>query len=118
MIASFCDLFFFSSRRRHTRYIGDWSSDVCSSDLLGAPDGARLIDGEPVPGRRAALRIEAAKTLGCADPEAAVAGDQKRIRRGMRQPLVQAIIGELVAVEPRQTLSCAKPQITGLIGDD
>src|SRR5436189_5940596 len=26
-------LFFFSSRRRHTRYIGDWSSDVCSSDL-------------------------------------------------------------------------------------
>src|SRR5437879_2034346 len=27
--------FFFSSRRRHTRYIGDWSSDVCSSDLFG-----------------------------------------------------------------------------------
>src|SRR5437762_7984415 len=27
--------FFFSSRRRHTRYIGDWSSDVCSSDLPG-----------------------------------------------------------------------------------
>src|SRR5437762_9782300 len=25
--------FFFSSRRRHTRYIGDWRSDVCSSDL-------------------------------------------------------------------------------------
>src|ERR1017187_10565527 len=25
---------FFSSRRRHTRYIGDWSSDVCSSDLI------------------------------------------------------------------------------------
>src|SRR5437763_9669895 len=24
--------FFFSSRRRHTSYIGDWSSDVCSSD--------------------------------------------------------------------------------------
>src|SRR5437763_15181018 len=29
-------LFFFSSRRRHTRYIGDWSSDVCSSDLLAS----------------------------------------------------------------------------------
>src|SRR5437762_11421793 len=28
--------FFFSSRRRHTRYIGDWSSDVCSSDLYGS----------------------------------------------------------------------------------
>src|SRR3712207_8972756 len=28
--------FFFSSRRRHTRYWRDWSSDVCSSDLLQA----------------------------------------------------------------------------------
>src|SRR5437879_13898496 len=31
---SFVFFFFFSSRRRHTRYIGDWSSDVCSSDLV------------------------------------------------------------------------------------
>src|SRR5437016_9403467 len=30
--------FFFSSRRRHTRLVSDWSSDVCSSDL----DGNRL----------------------------------------------------------------------------
>src|SRR6266581_3662699 len=34
--------FFFSSRRRHTRWTGDWSSDVCSSDLfaeaVGRPD--------------------------------------------------------------------------------
>src|SRR5256885_11033305 len=29
-------VFFFSSRRRHTRLQGDWSSDVCSSDLLNA----------------------------------------------------------------------------------
>src|SRR5256885_12474738 len=28
-------VFFFSSRRRHTRLQGDWSSDVCSSDLGG-----------------------------------------------------------------------------------
>src|SRR5207253_6604453 len=27
-------IFFFSSRRRHTRWPRDWSSDVCSSDLL------------------------------------------------------------------------------------
>src|SRR5256885_5465021 len=32
--------FFFSSRRRHTRLQGDWSSDVCSSDLRSA-GGAR-----------------------------------------------------------------------------
>src|SRR3712207_8510167 len=31
-------LFFFSSRRRHTRYWRDWSSDVCSSDLEEYPD--------------------------------------------------------------------------------
>src|SRR5256885_3953871 len=30
-------LFFFSSRRRHTRLQGDWSSDVCSSDLGAQP---------------------------------------------------------------------------------
>src|SRR6266487_5844112 len=28
--------FFFSSRRRHTRWTGDWSSDVCSSDLMAS----------------------------------------------------------------------------------
>src|SRR5689334_24357030 len=28
--------FFFSSRRRHTRWNCDWSSDVCSSDLAGS----------------------------------------------------------------------------------
>src|SRR5437762_9360674 len=55
--------FFFSSRRRHTRYIGDWSSDVCSSDLaerggrggapvtmrsrlVGSPDATRAVDWE------------------------------------------------------------------------
>src|SRR5690606_40602573 len=31
-VCCFC-LFFFSSRRRHTRFSRDWSSDVCSSDL-------------------------------------------------------------------------------------
>src|SRR5438876_6735163 len=44
--------FFFSSRRRHTRWTGDWSSDVCSSDLIQPlvlrPIGSRfqLIAGE------------------------------------------------------------------------
>src|SRR6266566_9050839 len=39
-----CFFFFFSSRRRHTRLQGDWSSDVCSSDLpaqIQARDGPR-----------------------------------------------------------------------------
>src|SRR5438034_5934948 len=33
-------IFFFSSRRRHTRSLCDWSSDVCSSDLVGRPQVA------------------------------------------------------------------------------
>src|SRR6266568_6429595 len=33
--------FFFSSRRRHTRWNCDWSSDVCSSDLSGAAGASR-----------------------------------------------------------------------------
>src|SRR5262249_57263333 len=31
-----CLLVFFASRRRHTRLVSDWSSDVCSSDLFSA----------------------------------------------------------------------------------
>src|SRR3712207_9370598 len=33
-------LYFFSSRRRHTRYWRDWSSDVCSSDLIAYQGGS------------------------------------------------------------------------------
>src|SRR5256885_4778455 len=41
-----CMIFFFSSRRRHTRLQGDWSSDVCSSDLLPPwPPAARTLAG-------------------------------------------------------------------------
>src|SRR5690606_38387668 len=35
--------FFFSSRRRHTRFSRDWSSDVCSSDLYGKQHGFTAI---------------------------------------------------------------------------
>src|SRR5437867_8081195 len=35
-------VFFFSSRRRHTRSYGDWSSDVCSSDLSARVTGIRV----------------------------------------------------------------------------
>src|SRR5258706_2260125 len=36
-------MFFFSSRRRHTRLVSDWSSDVCSSDLVGLYEGSKSI---------------------------------------------------------------------------
>src|SRR5256886_6406443 len=63
LVQSDAYFFFFSSRRRHTRFDCDWSSDVCSSDLFGisTPDHARaaaeLVDGIVV-GSRA---VEAAE---------------------------------------------------------
>src|SRR5256885_12231131 len=42
-------LFFFSSRRRHTRLQGDWSSDVCSSDLFQVLCEAGLLPGALLP---------------------------------------------------------------------
>src|SRR5256885_11973872 len=47
--------FFFSSRRRHTRLQGDWSSDVCSSDL------ERLF--------RVGATVKPPKVLNAPDPE-------------------------------------------------
>src|SRR5688500_20358550 len=38
-------MFFFSSRRRHTRLQGDWSSDVCSSDLTFGSNAGLYIGG-------------------------------------------------------------------------
>src|SRR3712207_9376435 len=49
-------IFFFSSRRRHTRYWRDWSSDVCSSDLSGLPTASPFL--------AAALRAALASAAG------------------------------------------------------
>src|SRR5437763_7964192 len=47
LVSLFFFFFFFSSRRRHTRYIGDWSSDVCSSDLF-APRRLELLEATAI----------------------------------------------------------------------
>src|SRR3989338_5634898 len=41
-------LFFFSSRRRHTRWNCDWSSDVCSSDLTGSLKARFCVEANPL----------------------------------------------------------------------
>src|SRR5258705_6338260 len=46
--------FFFSSRRRHTRCLSDWSSDVCSSDL----NTVRLVGDGVAGGSGFGIRIE------------------------------------------------------------
>src|SRR5256886_10060281 len=63
-----CLFFFFSSRRRHTRFDCDWSSDVCSSDLYNHPEaglrqdpqgwyGEETLDVEAVHGMAPAASI-------------------------------------------------------------
>src|SRR5207248_5612955 len=59
--------FFFSSRRRHTRSYGDWSSDVCSSDLEVAVELAGVAD-DPL-----LVRPLVAAAAGDVDVEQAVA---------------------------------------------
>src|SRR5579862_3318322 len=64
---------FFSSRRRHTRWNCDWSSDVCSSDLSRSPrrppPPSRTTPREPVPGAKLPLAPASARTSTCAGPE-------------------------------------------------
>src|SRR5690606_40826888 len=50
--------FFFSSRRRHTRFSRDWSSDVCSSDLRRVGERARGVRQEALRVRREAAQQE------------------------------------------------------------
>src|SRR5947209_19882655 len=63
--------FFFSSRRRHTRYWRDWSSDVCSSDL------ARCRRRRRCPGR--AIRSRRRRTGGAASGEIGRASCRERV---------------------------------------
>src|SRR5690348_17747755 len=83
--------FFFSSRRRHTRWTGDWSSDVCSSDLLLANEGRVA---EAVPHFREAVRLDPGSlpsrlSLGRAlmivgDADGAVRSEERRVGKECR----------------------------------
>src|SRR5690606_40845192 len=71
-------LFFFSSRRRHTRFSRDWSSDVCSSDL--SPAASRVAGSKPrrsaCAGDTALTRATSAKT---SDMAAGLAGSRVKV---------------------------------------
>src|SRR5437762_8869495 len=75
MLLIFLFFFFFSSRRRHTRYIGDWSSDVCSSDLLL---------GVRNPGRRREARARASRRKRDLYRTRRVVGFEGRIQGGLQ----------------------------------
>src|SRR3989454_9069933 len=75
-------VFFFSSRRRHTRLQGDWSSDVCSSDLTAA-ELARF--------RRAQLAARAAELVALWDDRLEPRDDEATARLARRASERQAV---------------------------
>src|SRR5439155_8850142 len=82
--------FFFSSRRRHTRWPRDWSSDVCSSDLAAGGLELRLDEHERLPAGRGE-RERRRQRLADAD-ERHVARDELRgERKLLERPCVHAL---------------------------
>src|SRR6266516_5246633 len=79
--------FFFSSRRRHTRSYGDWSSDVCSSDLTTDAEVDALVEHY----RRDAGMLFTVDTL-------------EFLRRGGRIGRAKAWAGNLLHVKPILTI--------------
>src|SRR5437879_8456866 len=69
--------FFFSSRRRHTRYIGDWSSDVCSSDLVSSHRG---------PGNRDVRRVRNARRSPADNASRPIRSEERRVGKECRSP--------------------------------
>src|SRR2546427_5226972 len=103
--------FFFSSRRRHTRFDCDWSSDVCSSDLLCPPRAGPHQDPVLLPedGRRASGR-------GRAPPQAPPVTPRDAARSILESALAAGDVAPLVRrhlrVDPRHgrvhVLGCGK----------
>src|SRR5438093_1744285 len=79
-------IFFFSSRRRHTRLVSDWSSDVCSSDLSITRSTARRVLS------RIFLLLSTAETVDLETPASAATSEivecfTAGFRMGLPKPL-------------------------------
>src|SRR5256886_8393330 len=82
------DVFFFSSRRRHTRFDCDWSSDVCSSDLYGTILAALIVmfgiawGGLMTASDRGVSGFKEVGFKGPAQPAVAAGGEKPRTEEG------------------------------------
>src|SRR5437867_13209627 len=108
--------FFFSSRRRHTRSYGDWSSDVCSSDLLPCrflgPARSRL---DP------SLRAPSALRRGIIPPGSRIRfqeicgrSEERRVGKECRSGWWQC--DEKVNIEEKETRSVVQMSVDTIIG--
>src|SRR6266849_10121173 len=92
--------FFFSSRRRHTRSTRDWSSDVCSSDLVQLAGDASAFQRNGKPGSFIALLLELAGLRPQRDRQVAVAlhASPDQPCGGQENPAGQ-LVAKLLALE-------------------
>src|SRR5437016_9509523 len=76
--------FFFSSRRRHTRLVSDWSSDVCSSDLIpqipGSPSLASPATSAWIPLR---ITTHASYTVRFSRQRRALRSEERRVGKSV-----------------------------------
>src|SRR2546422_11564386 len=93
-----CFVFFFSSRRRHTRCSRDWSSDVCSSDLTTP---------------RSAL-VQSLGRLATTDPAVQAEITELLVSEDWRLRLSAA---EIVAAAGRDYLAEATPLLVAMMDD-
>src|SRR5258705_5857052 len=95
--------FFFSSRRRHTRCLSDWSSDVCSSDLRAltlAERAGLLRRGVPFPSPAAGESERARRHLESWKKQPPFDRDDRLSRRLALDGLDEASLARLVAASP------------------
>src|SRR2546426_12505180 len=106
--------FFFSSRRRHTRLQGDWSSDVCSSDLwivdpeLGRHTGTEALEDDVGAGdelredRAPGLGFEVQRHVTLVASEERDAGAEGVVRHGNGEDVGAEVAEHHRAERPRQ----------------
>src|SRR5256712_5185996 len=120
---SFVQFFFFSSRRRHTRSDRDWSSDVCSSDLL--IEGERIkelgpagaVAGHTPPGAKV-IDLSAATVLpGLIDCHTHITSDPGDYYQQLfrQSPIDQAVLAHVFA---RRTLEAGFTTIRNVGADE
>src|SRR5215217_7693760 len=101
--------FFFSSRRRHTRYWRDWSSDVCSSDLVDV--GVESMD--TFEGRGAAS--SALEAVAGRERLREIVGDVHNLPESQRSALILREFDALSYQEIADTMDTTIPAVKSLL---
>src|SRR5437870_13916203 len=90
--------FFFSSRRRHTRWPRDWSSDVCSSDLIWRMSRSSLAQshaGSPTDLVAANTLATTASVSSPRSSKAAVRSEERRVGKECRAGRAEVVVEKL-----------------------